>query len=208
MSQSRLSIIPSRAISDTNLTATQLRVLCAIGSYTSKDQTAYPRQATIAELLGISRKTVNQACQKLKDEGYLEIRHQYREDGSQRSNLYYVRLDPSVSVDVQIGTGGCNPSVTGGVTPSVTGGVTSRRYTNNDSILNDIREQARENIFDEMKRAGAPTSDVNALLRSAVAFRDNAFLVETRYERDRHNQSLEQFLKAVQVKVELINERP
>jgi hypothetical protein len=56
-----------------------------------------------------------------------------------------------------------------------------------------------------MKMAGAPTSDVDALLRSAVAFRDNTFLVETRYERDRHNQSLEQFLKAVQVKVELIN---
>lgn len=208
MSQSRLSIIPSRAVADTNLTATQLRVLCAIGSYTSKDQTAYPRQATIAELLGISRKTVNQACQKLKEEGYLEIRHQYRDDGSQRSNLYYVRLDPSVSVDVQIGTGGCNRSVTGGVTPSVTGGVTSRRYTNNNSILNDIRACAREDIFDGMKRAGAPTSDVNALLRSAVAFRDDTFLVETRYERDRHNQSLEQFLKAVQVKVELVDERP
>jgi DNA-binding transcriptional ArsR family regulator len=123
MSQSRLAIIPSRAVADASLTATQLRVLCAIGSYTGKEQSAYPKQSTIAELLGISRETVNRAIKVLKKAGYVEVEAQFKNaGGGQSASLYYVRLDPC---DDTI-TGGvtCDSSVTGGVIPTVTGGVT------------------------------------------------------------------------------------
>lgn len=123
MSQSRLAIIPSRAVADATLTATQLRVLCAIGSYTGKEQSAYPKQSTIAELLGISRETVNRAIKVLKKAGYVEVEAQFKNaGGGQSASLYYVRLDPC---DDTI-TGGvtCDSSVTGGVIPTVTGGVT------------------------------------------------------------------------------------
>lgn len=94
MSQSRYALIPSAAISDTRLTPVQLRVLLAIGSFTSKDQECFPKQKTIADLLGIARETVNRACARLTELGYVSVEHQHRADGGQRENLYRVILDP------------------------------------------------------------------------------------------------------------------
>jgi DNA-binding transcriptional MocR family regulator len=94
MSQSRLCIIPSDAVSDKRLTHVQLRVLLAIGSYTGKDRAAFPKQQTVADMLGLARETVNRALAALKRFGYIEIEHQRRSDGGQRENLYWVKLDP------------------------------------------------------------------------------------------------------------------
>jgi len=94
MSQSRLCIIPSDAVSDKRLTHVQLRVLLAIGSYTGKDRAAFPKQQTVADMLGLARETVNRALAALKRFGYIEIEHQKRADGGQRENLYWVKLDP------------------------------------------------------------------------------------------------------------------
>jgi hypothetical protein len=94
MSQSRLCIIPSDAVSDKRLTHVQLRVLLAIGSYTGKDRAAFPKQKTVADMLGLARETVNRALAALKRFGYIEIEHQKRADGGQRENLYWVKLDP------------------------------------------------------------------------------------------------------------------
>jgi|DEB0MinimDraft_3_1074331.scaffolds.fasta_scaffold21447_4 predicted XRE-type DNA-binding protein len=216
MSQSRLTIIPSRAISDPELTHTQLRVLCAIGSFTSKDQTAYPRQSTIAELLGITRQTVNQACKKLQEAGYLEIHNQFREDGAQSSNLYFVRLDPITSAELLDLTGGCRPSPTGGVSPRPTGGVKSRAdrgcqpwadtindSNKNDSIINDRRAGAREKIFGEMIQSGAPVPSVKALSRAVVDYDGCSMSVRSRWEYDRAMQDLEQYLKRAGIKLQV-----
>ena len=94
MSQSRLCIIPSDAVSDKRLTHVQLRVLLAIGSYTGKDRAAFPKQQTVADMLGLARETVNRALAALKRFGYIEIEHQKRADGGQKENLYWVKLDP------------------------------------------------------------------------------------------------------------------
>ena len=94
MSQSRLCIIPSDAVSDKRLTHVQLRVLLAIGSYTGKDRAAFPKQKTVADMLGLARETVNRALAALKRFGYIEIEHQKRADGGQKENLYWVKLDP------------------------------------------------------------------------------------------------------------------
>jgi DNA-binding transcriptional MocR family regulator len=94
MSQSRLCIIPSEAVSDKRLTHVQLRVLLAIGSYTGKDRAAFPKQQTVADMLGLARETVNRALAALKRFGYIEIEHQKRADGGQKENLYWVKLDP------------------------------------------------------------------------------------------------------------------
>ena len=94
MSQSRLCIIPSDAVSDKRLTHVQLRVLLAIGSYTGKDRAAFPKQQTVADMLGLARETVNRALAALKRFGYIETEHQKRADGGQRENLYWVKLDP------------------------------------------------------------------------------------------------------------------
>ena len=141
MSQSRLSIIPSRAVSDSELTATHLRVLCAIGSFTGKDQSAYPKQSTIAEVIGVTRETVNRAIKLLKERGYVDVADQYRDDGGQRASLYSVRLDP------------CDDEVT----PPVTHAITPKndpieRYTDTDvSVLENASTEPK-------KREVAPKS--------------------------------------------------
>jgi DNA-binding MarR family transcriptional regulator len=94
MSQSRLCIVPSEAVSDTRLTHVQLRVLLAIGSFTGKDKAAFPKQKTIADMLGLARETVNRAISALKRFGYIHVEHQHRDDGGQRESLYWVKLDP------------------------------------------------------------------------------------------------------------------
>jgi biotin operon repressor len=94
MSQSRYSTVPSDAVCDERLSHVQLRVLLAIGSFTSKDKAAFPKQRTIADLLGVSRETVNRAIKVLRELGYVSVEHQQRDDGGQRESLYWVNLDP------------------------------------------------------------------------------------------------------------------
>lgn len=95
MSQSRLCIVPSEAVSDARLTHVQLRVLLAIGSFTGKDKAAFPKQKTIADMLGLARETVNRAIGALKRFGYIEVEAQKRPDGGQKESLYWVKLDPA-----------------------------------------------------------------------------------------------------------------
>ena len=109
MAQSRITIIPTAAILDERLSPVQLKVLLAIGSFTSKDRAAFPKQKTIAEMLGLSRETINRALSALKQYGYVQSQHQFRQDGGQKENLYWVKLDPSE-----------HPPCDAGVTPPVT----------------------------------------------------------------------------------------
>jgi hypothetical protein len=94
MSEARFAIVPSDAVTDQELTATQLRVLLVIGTYLSKDDRAFPKQKTIADRLGIARETVNRAVKVLSDKEYIQVHHQKRDDGGQRANQYTVKLDP------------------------------------------------------------------------------------------------------------------
>lgn len=94
MSKRRLSVIPAAAILDQELNLTCLRVLGQIGSHTDNNGWCFPRQNVIAEALGIGRPAVNRAIQRLVEKGYVEVRHRYRDDGGQMSNLYRVVLDP------------------------------------------------------------------------------------------------------------------
>ena len=111
MSQSRLCIVPSEAVSDARLTHVQLRVLLAIGSFTGKDEAAFPKQQTIADMLGLARETVNRAIGALKRFGYIEVEAQKRPDGGQKESLYWVKLDP-------LGQPPCDATVTPPVTLS------------------------------------------------------------------------------------------
>lgn len=135
MSQSRLCIIPSEAVSDTRLTHVQLRVLLAIGSFTGKDKAAFPKQKTLAEMLGLTRETVNRAIAALKRFGYIEVEHQHREDGGQRESLYWVKLDP-------VGQAPCDEPVTPPVTlsdhtPRDAHGSHLRTFHKNDTVEAD-----------------------------------------------------------------------
>lgn len=73
MSNARYSIIAARAVFDVdNITATELRVLNALGTYTNDEGWCYPNQTTLAERLKLTRQTISGAIRKLVDKGYVE----------------------------------------------------------------------------------------------------------------------------------------
>lgn len=116
--EQRFAAVPTKAIRDPEVGRAALQVLCELATYASRDGWCEPKQATMAEHLGISRENVNRHLRSLVALGYVEVRPQYRDDGGRRSNRYRVVLDYEPT-----DTGGVSPSDTGGVAESVTGGV-------------------------------------------------------------------------------------
>lgn len=93
MSGPRLSIIPARAAFDLTLTATQIRVLAALGAHSDNEGWCYPHQKTIADKIGATRQTVAAAIAKLVVEGYIEVRAKTAPGRGKVGNLYRVVLD-------------------------------------------------------------------------------------------------------------------
>lgn len=93
MSSGRFSIVPAHAIDDTRLSASALRVLCALGTYGDKEGWCFPSMATISKRLDISRSAVQKQVRALQALGYLEVRTRMRSDGGQSSNEYRLVYD-------------------------------------------------------------------------------------------------------------------
>ncbi len=68
----RWSRLSARAVVDRNLTATDVRVLAAIGIYAGRDGIAWPSQETVAGNAGIDRSTACRAVKRLLAGGYLD----------------------------------------------------------------------------------------------------------------------------------------
>ena len=64
----------------------------------NKTQESFPRKKTIAELLGCSSSAVRRALRIMEKLGLLKTNPNFREDGSQTSNTYYL-LDPPILQD-------------------------------------------------------------------------------------------------------------
>lgn len=82
-----------RLIWDSSLPATERYVMLAINTFASGDGTGiFPKQQTIAEMTGFSRRTVNKAIARLEGEFQVLTQiHQYKEaDGGRRSSKYSV----------------------------------------------------------------------------------------------------------------------
>lgn len=96
--ESRYAQINADAIDDTELTLTDLRVLGVIGYHSGRKKPAWPKQATIASRLKVTRETVNRSIRRLHRKGYIDIAHQFRDDGGQRESYYFPRFDPEIEV--------------------------------------------------------------------------------------------------------------
>lgn len=97
MSNARFSIIQAKAVRDPRVSDSMLRTLCALGLYSDADGWCFPRQNTLADDTGKSRQTVNDHIGKLAEFGYVQIVHQFREDGSQTANKYRLLFDTPLS---------------------------------------------------------------------------------------------------------------
>ena len=76
MSNARYSIFSARAVFDVDakqgITATEVRILAALGTYTNDEGWCYPNQTTLAERLRLTRQTISSAIKKLVEKGYVE----------------------------------------------------------------------------------------------------------------------------------------
>ena len=93
MSNARFSITQSAAVEDKRLSSAQFRTLAALGVHGDKEGWCFPKLATFGKKLGKSKQAVSKDIQKLKELGYLEVHPQFREDGSQKHNLYRIVFD-------------------------------------------------------------------------------------------------------------------
>ena len=122
MSNARFSIIQSRAVSDDRISNAQFRTLSALGIYGDKNGWCFPKLKTLGDMLGKSKQAVSMDIKALVELGYIEIKKQYREDGSQQNNLYRILFDSDDGGSGQL-NGGLSPGVNGGLSPELNGGL-------------------------------------------------------------------------------------
>ena len=85
-----LSIIPAHAVADPDLSDTQIRVLCAIGTFSNRlGGNVWASVQTMAKGCALSPRTVQRAIPKLIERGYL---HSVERPG--RTTVYEIALEP------------------------------------------------------------------------------------------------------------------
>lgn len=137
-----LSIIPAAAVADEQLSDTQVRVLCAIGTFTSRlGGEMWASVGTLAKACHLSERSVQRALPVLLERGYLR-----RKERPGRSNIYEVVLQ------------GVTPQSPRGdtpVTPPPTGESPERFQengsTNERGKRRVIHPQAREVVLDLLR---------------------------------------------------------
>lgn len=105
---SSLSIIPAAAVADERLTDAQVRVLCAIGTYTNKlGGNVWASIQTLAKSCNLNIRTVQRTLPVLMEYGYLVI-----QDRPGRTNLYSIVLDRPLTLESPRGDTGVTPPLT------------------------------------------------------------------------------------------------
>jgi len=159
-------IIPFRAIEDRALEAKHIQTLCALGGHTDKMGICKVRQTTIANLLGISRKSVNEYLGHLSECGYVEKTATKRKDGGNGAIQYRVIIDaPPVTPS------GYTPCNAQGLHPLSPPSVTA--ITSNDVILTEEKDISK----DIYKKTDLPSRVFNAW--NAMAINHNLTKVKT-----------------------------
>ncbi|MDE2100574.1 MAG: helix-turn-helix domain-containing protein [Patescibacteria group bacterium] len=103
MNRHRFSIFSAKAVFDSRIGDSELRVLAAIGTYTDEDGWCFPHQETIAGRIGRSRSVVSRAVGRLVACGYVETENRVRR-GRGRVGLRYrvvIDLEPDMAAAVK-----------------------------------------------------------------------------------------------------------
>lgn len=98
------AICPAEILQNRELNAQDVRVYMAIAGFTDKNGVCFPSVSRIADICGISRRTVFRILSKLEQLKIISRQRRMRDDGGYSSNLYIV---PSMTQDsVNNDTGG------------------------------------------------------------------------------------------------------
>lgn len=144
MADPRYSLFAARAVFDPRLTATDVRVLAALGTYSNKQGWCNPKQETIALRVGLSRPTVVAAIKRLTETGYLEHHPQTAAGRGKIASKYRVKLDiedpmsASLTSGADVSPADVGEADTGGADVSLTAGPMS-------SQLNMQKEHSHKN---------------------------------------------------------------
>lgn len=163
----RFGAVPTRAIRDPRVSDAQLRVLAELATYADPEGWCNPKQTTMAKNLGgVTRQAISKHVRALVDLGYILVRPSFREDGSQASNEYCVRLDPATS-EVAGGqpnavaggsTSGVAPPSTSGVAPGTDHSTDQRTDTPAAPTPVARKRSPRDDLFDALVLAFGPAS--------------------------------------------------
>lgn len=168
----RFSITPAAAAADLELTDSVHRTLAVIGMFGDREGWCWPSQSTLADLRGVTRKTINLHIHELIERKYLNIQPRYDEEtGAQKSNMMQIKFD-------------FPPNVTGGVTSRMLQGVSplgsytppNAQDVTHNAPLNATKEQigtavlAYENTYGPITYAASAklTDDIDTYGETAV----------------------------------------
>ena len=136
-----LSIIPAHAVADSELSDTQVRVLCAIGTFSNRlGGNVWASVQTMAKGCALSSRTVQRAIPTLIERGYL---HSVERPG--RTTVYEIALEPL--------TPQSPTPVTGVTTPPTT--QSPKRYKERYNIT-EVDKVAMEHIWSVFPKRDAP----------------------------------------------------
>ena len=103
-----LSIIPAAAVADARLTDSQVRVLCAIGTFTNKlGGNVWASVNTLAKASNLNTRTIQRAINALVEAGYVR-----KMERPGRTHLYEVLLGAPLTLESPPGDTGVTPPPT------------------------------------------------------------------------------------------------
>lgn len=155
-----LSIIPAAAVADDRLTDTQVRVLCAIGTFTNRlGGNVWASVATLAKACHLSPRTVQRAVPVLMEAGYLR-----RMERPGRTPIYEVVLESGATL---ASLGGDSP-----VTPPPT--MQSPKRVQENDKLNELAHEVTKAVWRIFPKRDTPHLYPPALRAIQQCLKDGA----------------------------------
>ncbi len=151
------SICPKKVYQNKDLDGTDIKVYLAIQGFANDDGFCFPSVAKIADICGVSKRTVFRSLKKLESYKVLAREQRMKNTGGNTSNAYYLKLEPDSADVTDLSRGACQTCHGGSdidVTPN------KNQYNKNIfKKYNSARVGARENgriISDvDVERVGA-----------------------------------------------------
>lgn len=88
------SICPKKVYQNNNLNGVDVRVYLAIQGFANEKGFCYPSVSKIADICGVSRRTVFRSLNNLEQNKCIAREKRMRDDGGFSSNGYYLQLEP------------------------------------------------------------------------------------------------------------------
>jgi len=166
----RFSIIPSRAVLDTELPRPALLLLNALGIYSDKDGWCWPSQETLAELTEHSQQWVSKYILVLEKRNYVNVtRERDPSTGNWKGNCYQIRFDTHTTPEVVRDT---TPGGSAAIQPlEVVKNAPTENAPMNAPLAASLRNEAWDTLVDVM---GYPCPEGKESLWGAIVAKAKA----------------------------------